>query len=49
MIIIIKMSDKEIYQSLSKKRPHKNYRGGFGDYFCIRIRDVKVPFMMQIE
>ena len=44
MIIIIKMSDKEIYQSLSKKRPHKNYRGGFGDYFCIRIRGCQSAF-----
>ena len=26
------MSDKEIYQNSSKKRPQKNYRGGFGDY-----------------
>ena len=29
------MSDKEIYQNSSKKRPQKNYRGGFGDYCCI--------------
>ena len=34
-IIIIKVSDKEIYQTLSKKRPQKNSRGGFGDYCCI--------------
>ena len=30
------MSNKEIYQNLSKKRPQKNYRGGFGDYCCIQ-------------
>ena len=30
------MSNKEIYQNLSKKRPQKNYRGGFGDYCCIK-------------
>ena len=34
-IIIMKVSDKEIYQNLSKKRRQKNYRGDFGDYCCI--------------
>ena len=34
-IIIMKVSDKEIYQNLSKKRRQKNYRGDFDDYFCI--------------
>ena len=34
-IIIIKMSDKDIYQTLSKKRHQKNYGHGFGDYCCI--------------
>ena len=34
-IIIIKISDTEIYQNLSKKRRQKNYRGDFGDYCCI--------------
>ena len=34
-IIKIKISDKEIYQNLSKKRRQKNYRGDFGDYCCI--------------
>ena len=29
------MSDKEIHQNLSKKRPQKNCRGGFGVYCCI--------------
>ena len=29
------MSDQEIYQNSIKKRPQKNYRGGFGDYCCI--------------
>ena len=29
------MSDKEIYQNVSKERPQRNYRGGFGDYCCI--------------
>ena len=29
------MSDKEIYQNLSKKRTQKNSRDGFGDYCCI--------------
>ena len=29
------MSDKEIHQNLSKKRPQKNYRGGFEDSCCI--------------
>ena len=32
---LIKKSDKEIYQNSSKKRPQKNYSGGFGDYCCI--------------
>ena len=30
------MSNKEIYQNLSKKRPQKNYRDGFGDCCCIQ-------------
>ena len=29
------MSDKEIYQILSKKCPQKNYRGGSGNYCWI--------------
>ena len=29
------MSNIERYQNLSKKRPQKNYRDGFGDYCCI--------------
>ena len=29
------MSNTERYQNLSKKRPQKNYRDGFGDYCCI--------------
>ena len=29
------MSDTEIYQNSSKKRPRKNHIGGFGDYCCI--------------
>ena len=29
------MSDKEIYQNLSKKRPQKYYEDGFGDYCYI--------------
>ena len=34
-IIIIKTSDKEMYQYLSKKPPQKNYKGSFGNYCCI--------------
>ena len=33
-ITIIKISDTEIYPNSSKKRPPKNYTGGFGDYSC---------------
>ena len=29
------MSDTEIYQNSSQKRPQKNYRGGLRDYCCI--------------
>ena len=35
VVIIMKISDKEIYQNLSKKRRQKNYRGDFDDYCCI--------------
>ena len=34
-IIIMKISDIEIYQNLSEKRRQKNYRGDFDDYCCI--------------
>ena len=30
------MCDKERYQYSSKKRPQKNYSGGFGDCCCIQ-------------
>ena len=32
---LAKMSDTEIYQNSSKKRPRKNHIGGFRDYCCI--------------
>ena len=34
-IIIMKMTDKDIYQNSSKKCPQKYYRGGFGNCCCI--------------